>query len=757
MKLFYVEEPPLNCTDIYDFKAWESNSLPLGNGYFGACVFGMVNRDRIQITENSLCNPYASKPDNPKCNFGLMSFADIFMEFGHKTYQNYRRELCLDNAVSTISYETNGVSYKREVFASRPDGVMAIRITSSKKGSVSFKTELRVPFIGKHAASELDDFARTGETHAKENTIVAHGKMEHYNISYVGILRLVNKGGSIKINGDELILENADEALLLFTCGTNYKLDSSIFLESDPKKKLKEDPNLEKRLVERIGLAEAKGYEALLERHLKDYQSLYGKVSLLLGPEEDVPTNELLSNYKNGKHSRHLEALLYQFGRYLLISSSRRGSLPANLQGIWSGYNSSPWSAGYWHNINVQMNYWPSGPANLSECFLSYSDYFEAYLPAAKKNAHTYIKNLLGKENEDDGWTLGTGGWPYLVEGMSNKSHSGPGTGAFTSLLFYDHYAFTMDKDYLKDVAYPALYEMSVFLEKTLIEKDGKYLVGESASPENIEKGGDWCDYHRTTGCAFDQQMVYANFEKTVECAKALGKESDPFIQKIINMLPNLDPVLIGLSGQVKEYREENYYAEIGEEHHRHISQLVGLYPGYIFTEDHPDWTKAAIYTLNARGDESTGWATAHRLCLWSRTHDSKRAMDLVHSLIERNILPNLWDSHPPFQIDGNFGYVAGVSEMLLQSHLGYIDLLPCLPKEWENGEVRGLKARGNVTVDIEFKNGRIVKSKLTANVDGAIKIKDKDYKVMVKGKFVKPVKGFYEISVKKSDTVDIE
>ncbi|MBR2460478.1 MAG: glycoside hydrolase family 95 protein, partial [Clostridia bacterium] len=520
---------------------------------------------------------------------------------------------------------------------------------------------------------------------------------------------------------DGIRVENADGAKVIFSCATNYRLTHEVFDEPEHQNKLKGLTVDKEAVVSAVEKALAMPYGELKERHVSDYRSLYARVTLDIGGGEGGNTDKLIEEHRSGKRSLYLETLLFQYGRYLLISSSRT-RLPAHLQGIWNAYSDSPWSCGYWHNINVQMNYWPSGPANLSDTFIPYINYAKAYMPSARRHADRYIKDQYPMNYTEDGtngWIIGTGAWAYSISGFSGGGHSGPGTGAFTSLLFWDYYDYTRDTAFLREFGYPALYEMSVFFSKALVEIDGKYLIKESASPENVHEG----KHYQTVGCAFDQQMVYENFKRTVESAEILGI-SDPFIDRINDMLPHLDPVLIGDDGQVKEYREETTYSSIGDPHHRHISHLVGLYPATVINSETTEWLEGAKVTLTNRGDRSTCWAVAHRLLLWARTKTPKKCRDLIDSFIERNVLPNLWCYHPPFQIDGNFGYTAGVCEMLMQSQSGYIELLPSIPEEWSSGQFTGLVARGNMSVDCAWENGTVKTVKVTARADGELKIK---------------------------------
>ena len=718
---------------------WEKWSLPIGNSHFGASLFGRTDKDRIQITENSVANPSLRGSHWKDGSGGTRTFGDLIFDFGHKDFSSYKRTLYLDDAVSTVSYTCGGINYNREYFLSYPDNVLAVRLSTSKEKSVSFSLTPLISFCKDYCISEGDGAGRSGEVFSDGEESVMRGVSFYYDIKYEGRVHVVTHGGTLKSENGTITVKNADIADVFFTCGTNYKLESRVFTENDPKKKLEGYPDPDEYVKSTLDLAVSKGYEKVKERHLADYHALFSRVSLDLGGKKtDKTTDTLINEYKNGEKSKYLEELLFQYGRYLLIASSRKGGYPANLQGTWNCYDSSPWGCDYHHNINVQMNYWPACPANLTECFIPYSDYAEAYMPLAKQNADVYIKENYPQKYDGEGkngWTIGTAATLYYITEPS--SHSGPGTGGFTSLLFWDYYDFTRDEKYLREKTYPYLLEMSRFLLKVLEEHDGKLLTGISASPEQCGKDGK---YYITKGCAFDQQMIYENFDKTVKAAKILGITDEPLIDEIKEALPRLDPVEIGADGQIKEFREEVHYSDIGEPDHRHVSHLVGLYPGTLINKRKKEWIDGAKVTLNLRSDKSTGWAAAHRLCLWARTGDGNRSYDLLSSILKNNILPNMWDTHPPFQIDGNFGATAGMCEMLLQSTSGYIDVLASLPDEWKNGEFAGLLARGGFEVSCEWINKTPVKINIKSKRGGKCRLRfngtehaavdDKDYSI---------------------------
>ena len=724
----------------YD-KYWERWSLPIGNGYMGACIFGRTDTERIQLTEKTfgVKGPYKKG--------GIGNFAEIYIEdIHHDQPLNYKRSLRLNDAISTVNYQYEGVNYTREYFANYPSNVIVVKLKADQPGKISFTLRPVLPYL--HEYND-EGTGRTGKVSAQNDLITLTGDIQFFRLPYEAQIKVIPSGGQLKAMNDEsgnngtIRIQQADSVVLLINAQTAYQLKSSVFTAS-PENKFTGNEHPHRAVSQCIQKAADKGYEVLCKEHIADYQSLFSRVDLRLCDETPgIPTDSLLHDYQRGKESLYMDELLFQYGRYLLIASSRKGSLPPHLQGAWSQYEYAPWSGGYWHNINIQMNYWAAFNTNLAEVFIPYVEYNEAFRQSANEKATGYIKknnpDALSAIPEENGWTIGTGANAFSID--SPGGHSGPGTGGFTTKLFWDYYDFTRDEDILKKHSYPAMLGMAKFLSKTLKPTEEGYLLADpSSSPEQYHNGTTY----QTKGCAFDQEMIWESFHDALKAADIL-KEESPFLRTIKEQIGKLDAIQIGESGQIKEYREEKKYSDIGDPRHRHISHLCALYPGTLINAETPEWLKAATVTLNNRGDKSTGWGVAHRLNLWARVKDGDMAYQRFQLLLKKYILENLWNMHPPFQIDGNLGGTAGVAEMLIQSHEGYINPLPALPAAWRDGSYEGLVARGNFVVSVFWKQGLMTQMNVLSRAGGECVIQYKDIANFTikdaKGKKVKTIR----------------
>lgn len=776
LRLWYDEEAPITGTEnnpigttVYPLVAddsWEEWSIPIGNGYFGANLFGRTETERIQISEKTITNP--NEYINDVSIGGLNNFSETYIDFGHKNsdVSNYSRYLDLKTAVSGVSYVYDGVEYTREYFTSYPDKAIVIRLDASEAGALSFTLRPTIPYEQNYMTNPGDGLSKHGTvTSSVENgvgTIELSGKMGYYDIDFLGIYKVYVNGGSVEAattkhtykdtagvyhtdTDGTIEVSGATSAYIVITLGTDYELSEEIFtsdaelnncLGNDglptynrlkPTFKTNIDDTREKVEAEMyaisdmlIGKSFDDGYSTLKSRHIEDYSELFGRVTLDLDCDPidmECTTDELLYQYQLGYYSHYLEVLLFQYGRYMLIASSRPGTLPAHLQGVWNTYNSPPWSSNYTHNINVQMNYWPAFSTNLAETFEAYVDFNQAYMTAAESWADlAMIWNDATNANKDggNGWVLGHTVNPYKV----TYDHS-PGNLGLTTQMFWDYYEYTMDGEKLEEVVYPILYSAAQFITKMVIEdENGNYLVANCDSPEQFVNG----EWYYTTGTTYAQSFCYLNNYHLLLAAKELGidlednsvlsKSKNAVLKTVLEQIDKYDPIIVGLSGQVKEFREEEYYGDLGEYEHRHISQAVGLFPGNIVNSTTPAWIDAMKVTLTERGHGSDiGWSYAYKVCAWARGKDGDEAYSDLNAMIIDGIAPNLWDltfgySKDIFQIEANFGATAGIAEFLLQSEVGYIEPLAALPTDWQTGSYTGLVARGNFEVSAAWENG---------------------------------------------------
>ena len=742
------------------YKGWEEEALPICNGSLGAKVFGLIGAERIQFNEKSLWSggPLPDSSDyqggNLQDQYGFLaeirqalekrdyntakelaeqhlvgpqtsqygtylSFGDIFIEFSQQgttlsQVTDYQRQLNISKALATTSYAYKGTRFEREAFASFPDDLLVQRFTKEGAETLDFTIELSLTrdlaSDGKYEQEKSD--YKECQLDITASHILMKGRVKDNDLRFASCLAW-ETDGDIIVRSDKVQISGASYANLFLAAKTDFAQNPA----SNYRKKI----DLEKQVKDLVETAKEKGYAQLKSRHIEDYQALFQRVQLDLGADVDASTtDDLLKNYKP-QEGQALEELFFQYGRYLLISSSRDcpDALPANLQGVWNAVDNPPWNSDYHLNINLQMNYWPAYVTNLLETAFPVINYIDDLRVYGRLAAARYA-GIVSQKGEENGWLVHTQATPFgwTAPGWDYYWGWSPAANAWMMQTVYEAYTFYRDQDYLREKIYPMLRETVRFWNDFLHEdrQAQRWVSSPSYSPEHGPI---------SIGNTYDQSLIWQLFHDFIQAAQELGLDGD-LLTEVKEKFDLLNPLQITQSGRIREWyeEEEQYFQnEKVEAQHRHASHLVGLYPGNLFSYKGQEYLEAARASLNDRGDGGTGWSKANKINLWARLGDGNRAHKLLAEQLKSSTLPNLWCSHPPFQIDGNFGATSGMAEMLLQSHAAYLVPLAALPDAWSTGSVSGLMARGHFEVSMSWADKKLLQLTILSRSGGDLRV----------------------------------